>query len=267
MEDDNRILGIIACFYDENGEKVYKCKSTLSNEVTSFDSDPLVKKYSDGKWKILVMPYYLFENQEVTNLKGQMDKENMDLYKAYEKYEKLPEFIWSKPLPKPAENISDALNKLEEASEKFKNVMGHGKAYQKLYCLIVFNKDESIDDVLYADPFALTIKEWGSIYYIMKLSNMRPSRLLPLSWLRNISHNIGSHVITYWNAHLKGILFPSADWDNESKWFAMPNYSILAFENKYPNVINQSRNLLQYVQQRMDFIADISTTYHPLSFQ
>ena len=33
----------------KNGEKVYKCKSTLSNEVTSFDSDPLVKKYSDGK--------------------------------------------------------------------------------------------------------------------------------------------------------------------------------------------------------------------------
>lgn len=267
MKDDDRILEIIACFYDENGEKVYKCKSTSSKEVTSFDTDPLIKKYSNGEWKILVMPYYLFEHQKVNSLKKQMDKENMDLFKAYEKYKKLPEFIWRNPLPEPAVNISDAVIKLEEASKCFKKEMGHKEAYQKLYCLIIFNKNESITDwALYADPFALTIKEWGLDILHNEIIKHGTKAAVAAIMGRNMSHNIGSHVLSYWKNDLDAgnkllCEYISGTADLSKRNFIENLFDSTKVKNKESgNYIEKSYFLFDYLKNRMDFIAEITTT-------
>lgn len=59
---------------------------------------------------------------------------------------------------------------------------------------------------------------------------------------RNLSHNIGSHVLSYWNQELENKLNIQGTYD----------------ENQ--TVIKKSKVLLQYIQQRMDFLAEISTS-------
>jgi hypothetical protein len=68
---------------------------------------------------------------------------------------------------------------------------------------------------------------------------------------RNLSHNIGSHIIAYWNSKLEEYLknAESKERDNDREF----TYSD---EQK---LIKGSKELLQYVQHRMDFIAEIST--------
>lgn len=63
---------------------------------------------------------------------------------------------------------------------------------------------------------------------------------------RNLSHNIGSHVLFRWLTELGEILKNKSD-------------SEISGDNKL-KCINQSKDLFQYIQHRMDFIAEISTS-------
>lgn len=94
---------------------------------------------------------------------------------------------------------------------------------------------------------------------------------------RNLSHNIGSHVLSYWNQEIerlgldtskRGILL---DTDKDSlKETQLPETYIKQIGqmlNKWKNVTDgysdallKSQHLLQYIQHRMDFLAEMSTS-------
>lgn len=63
---------------------------------------------------------------------------------------------------------------------------------------------------------------------------------------RNISHNIGSHVISYWNTELQEKL--------KSKESTDADYS------KEEEFIKTSKELFQYIQHRQDFVAELATS-------
>lgn len=63
---------------------------------------------------------------------------------------------------------------------------------------------------------------------------------------RNLSHNIGSHVLSYWNQEIEEEL------EKVSK--------VSKSYNKDQTNLKKSKDLFQYIQLRMDFIAEVSTT-------
>ena len=60
---------------------------------------------------------------------------------------------------------------------------------------------------------------------------------------RNLSHNLGSHVLSYWNAEIAKIMI------SEEKITSEAHAGLV-----------KSKELFQYIQHRMDFLADVSTS-------
>ncbi|MFQ5686053.1 MAG: hypothetical protein ACE5GV_05275 [Candidatus Scalindua sp.] len=81
---------------------------------------------------------------------------------------------------------------------------------------------------------------------------------------RNLSHNIGSHVISYWNNRLEDQLKRSQkELKEELKTFSSPLKDTDELPYEYMNeqkFIKSSKELLGYIQERMDFVAELSTS-------
>lgn len=83
---------------------------------------------------------------------------------------------------------------------------------------------------------------------------------------RNMSHNIGSHAISRWNMKLNGdlsdlsvLLDRKGQLGNSSAVSANATVAHDELE-KYKVTTEQSKDLFQYLQHRMDFIAEVSTS-------
>ncbi len=75
-----------------------------------------------------------------------------------------------------------------------------------------------------------------------KIAEQHGTKAASVSFMsRNLSHNIGSHIIAYWNSKLEQHLKDVDEYSDDQK------------------LIKSSKELLQYIQHRMDFIAEVST--------
>lgn len=68
---------------------------------------------------------------------------------------------------------------------------------------------------------------------------------------RNLSHNIGSHVLSYWNQELEKNLENATSEELKDKSVTI---------EKLKDNIKKSKDLFQYIQHRMDFLAEVSTS-------
>jgi|GEM_PF-3596446 len=73
---------------------------------------------------------------------------------------------------------------------------------------------------------------------------------------RNISHNIGSHVISYWNTELQERL-KSAESTPDKRYFK--EKQIVGY-SEGEAMIKTSKELFQYIQHRQDFVAELATS-------
>jgi len=289
-KNDNRILGITACFYDKKGVTA-KCKSNDFPEVVQFENDTIVNRYFNGHWQILVLPYFLYENKQITAFKKRKDENKINLFNSYKEYDRLKrssEFIWRKPFW--AENIQRACKQLKRETSAIEKNKHYRKAYQKLYCLIVFDQNANVGKDVestkefakrFADAFALTIKEWGLDILREDVVKHATRAAVAAIMGRNMSHNIGSHVLSYWKqglsveneqlsaclSSLKALIrepHPTL----EKVTGLISEYKLLISRYQYDkskdkinnNCIEQSYFMFDYLKDRMDFIAEITTT-------
>lgn len=243
------ILELTGCFYhkDNKGVTCFQKKVAEKESILiDYPSDRNIPFSQDNNTLIVCLPYYLFINEAITEeLKKKKLKNNIPaLYSHLRRLKKL-NFIWHKPFIAG----KDIHHEITKKKKEYKKQFGHGDTYQQLYCLLKFKSllhlpENELSDL--ADSFNVTIDEWARDILRQDIIKHATKSAVTAIMSRNISHNIGSHVINYWNSHLEKHLPP-----DRNSWGTIDDF---------PNLIYQSRNLLAYVQQRMDFLANIPTS-------
>lgn len=114
-----------------------------------------------------------------------------------------------------------------------------------------FNKDLAETEILELRKFLSVLINYSlsTVYYQESLKKQRETLLkhgsraaMTAIMSRNLSHNIGSHVLSYWiNKDLQNRVQDNPQTDDEK-------------------LISESKNLLRYIQQRMDFLAEVCTS-------
>lgn len=78
---------------------------------------------------------------------------------------------------------------------------------------------------------------------------------------RNLSHNIGSHVVAYWaSKELSAIIRSLESFVDKAQRSGFFQLSFLKHPGKAQETIEHSKKLFQYLQHRMDFIAEVSSS-------
>jgi len=251
----NHVKKIMATFYDEENTSGSKSGRYIvfdtydMKEPVKFDKVPPIDKVIDKNDVAVFIPYYLFKNSMVDDISKQIKLKTTDRFDGYQALKKKDDvsFIYHKAfLLRHDEEWQAQIN---ECLNKYKLKHGHDRAYQELWCIIVL-KDQKTKPTEYelsqfSESFALTIKEWGLDILgknIVKHASMAAMTAIDA---RNLSHNIGSHVLSLWNMELSNLLKDKKDLELK----ALP-YS----------AIHGSKELLQYIQHRMDFIAEVATS-------
>lgn len=235
-----RIETMMGCFYDENN-KDGVC--ILFGKNSFNEHHPPIQEFKNNKvpfdlestmgTTVICLPYYLFRNDKLKPYLSHANKEKENNYwlTIYSKLHKNGiDFIWRQPF-KIRKNIS---KKIDSEKRKFMKDYGVAETYQQLYCLLISKDDINANDLnQLGDAFALSIKEWG--LDILRNNAIEHGTRAAVAAImgRNMSHNIGSHVLS----RLSEKEFSEQEQD-----------------------LTRAKDLFRYLQQRMDFIAQISTT-------
>lgn len=241
----DRVKKIIAAFYHSEGKGgkfiVLNSVSPDKPSVRSFSTVPPVTDVIKPSERVIFVPYYLFKNNRVDEVQKKLKNGNIDPHNEYVRLIDKIDFIWREAFR--LKSITSWETEVREKQEKYKNAYSHGKTYQDLWCIIVF-KDNRLpikkQDLSHlSDSFAMTIKEWGLDSLRQEIIQHGTRAAVTAIMGRNMSHNIGSHVLSYWTRQLK-------KWEITSP--------------PLKDVCSMDRFFFDYLRSRMDFIAEISTT-------
>jgi hypothetical protein len=251
-----QVKKIMAAFYNkkENGGGQYIVLDDNTPDrprVRTFETTPPVNNFLGPDDNAVFVPYYLFNNKIVAEVAREF-KRIEDYYEGYEKLKNHKmDFIYRKAFQ--LKNNSHWEKTLKKNLLIYKKRYEHDNTYQELWCIIVFKKKQpEVTDFnlqRLSDSFAMTIKEWG--LDILRDNDVKQKRAILRHGTRsavaaimgrNMSHNIGSHVLSYWAKFIDEEDLNDTQSENKNDW------------------IRYSKFLFEYLRARMDFIAEISTT-------